>query len=318
MTAFSATASGKIILFGEHSVVYGQPAIAVPVDIVQARAVVVAAPRSPTGAVHLIAADIGLDALLADLPADHPLALAITLTSLQLNIPRLPAMEIRITSTIPVAAGFGSSAATSIALIRALAAFAGQRLSHAVVSDLAYQVERRHHGNPSGIDNTVITYGQPVYFVRGQPFEPLEPAQPLMLVIGDSGVQSSTAGVVADVRRLYETQPERTLAAFQSMGELARQARALIEAGQVNELGTLMNRNHTLLRGLTISSPDLDRLVDAALAAGALGAKLSGGGRGGNMIALVTESSAGAVETAIRSAGTARTWVTTVTAHPRR
>jgi mevalonate kinase len=314
MTAFSATASGKIILFGEHAVVYGQPAIAVPVNFVQARAGVTAAPRSPAGAVHLMAPDVGLDTLLADLPADDPLVLAITLTASQLNIPRLPAMEIRLTSTIPVAAGFGSSAATSIALIRALAAFIGQRLSQAVVSDLAYQVECRHHGNPSGIDNTVITYGRPVYFVRGQPFEPLEPAQPLTLVIGDSGVQSSTGAVVADVRRLHEAQNEQTQAAFQSMGELARQARTLIQAGQVDELGRLMNRNHALLRSLTISSPELDRLVDAALAAGALGAKLSGGGRGGNMIALVTEPSAGAVEKALRSAGAVRTWVTTVNA----
>lgn len=311
MTAFSATASGKIILFGEHAVVYGQPAIAVPVNIVQARAVVRAAPRKPAGTVHIIAPDIHIDAPLDTLPPDHPLALAVKITMKHLG-GQLPAMSIQLTSTIPMGAGFGSSAATSIAIIRAVAGFAGVELPRHEISDLAYQVERRHHGNPSGVDNTVITYGLPVFFIRGQPFEPIAPAQPLTLVIGDTGVQSSTAAVVADVQRLHAAQPEQTQSAFSAIGNLCHQARKLILAGPIEGLGDLMNRNQALLRSLTISSPALDRLIDAALAAGALGAKLSGGGRGGNMIALATKDTSTTIENAIRAAGAVRTWVTTI------
>lgn len=314
MTAFSANASGKIILFGEHAVVYGRPAIAVPVDIVRARAVVTAAPRAPSGEVRLIAPDIGLDARLDDLPADHPLALAVGLTTAHFGIARMPACQIHLSSTIPIAAGFGSSAASSIAIIRALAAFFGRQLTHEDESGIAYQVEQRHHGNPSGIDNTVIAYGQPVYFLRGQPFETLQASRPFTLVVGDSGVQSSTADAVSDVRMLHQQKPEFTTPIFDRIGEISRQARELIQSGQVDGLGDLMNQNQSLLRDLTISSPELDRLVDAALAAGALGAKLSGGGRGGNMIALSVPAGSANVEMALRSAGAVRTWITTIQA----
>lgn len=312
MTAFSASAPGKIILFGEHAVVYGQPAIAVPVDIVRARAVISAAPAAPAGQVRLIAPDIRLDALLEDLPADHPLALAILLTANHLGVQRLPALQVHLSSTIPLAAGFGSSAATAIAIIRAVSAFLGHVLSDEAVSGLAYQVEQRQHGNPSGIDNTVVAFEQPIYFVRGQPFEPLKPAKPFTLVIGDSGVQSSTAAAVADVRRLHQADPQATGQAFAAIGEISHQARAFIRAGQIEYLGELMNRNQSLLKELTVSSPELDALVEAALASGAQGAKLSGGGRGGNMIALVSPPAATAVERALKAAGAVRTWITTI------
>lgn len=312
MTAFSAEAPGKIILFGEHAVVYGQPAIAVPVSIVRARAVISAAPASPAGQVRLVAPDIHLDARLEELPDDHPLALAIRFTAAQLGIASPPAMQVYLSSSIPLAAGFGSSAATSIAIIRAVAGFLGRSLPVETVSELAYRVEQRHHGTPSGIDNTVIAFERPVFFVRGLPFETLRPAQPFTLVIADSGVQSSTAAVVADVGRLHQAQPDVTGPAFAAIGEISRQARDRIQTGQVDGLGDLMNCNQRLLRQLTVSSPELDRLVEAALAGGALGAKLSGGGRGGNMIALASPQTAATVERALQAAGAVRTWITTV------
>jgi mevalonate kinase len=312
MTAFSATAPGKLILFGEHAVVYGQPAIALPVDIVKARAVVNAAPRAPVGQVRLIAPDISLDAYLADLPAEHPLNLAITITAKRVGAGRLPAMQIRVTSSIPLAAGFGSSAATSIALIRAVSSFLGSALPDDVVSDLAYQVEKHHHGNPSGIDNTVIAFNRPVYFVRGQPFETLSTKRPFTLVIADSGISSSTAAVVSDVSRLYQDQPQSTGQIFTSIGDISRQARGLIQDGKVEELGPLMNQNQRFLQELSISSPELDGLVEAARIGGATGAKLSGGGRGGNIIALVSQENAAVVERNLLSAGAVHTWITTI------
>ena len=312
MTAFSATAPGKIILFGEHAVVYGQPAIAVPVNIVKARAVVSAALQALTGQVRIIAPDIALDAILKDLPADHPLALAVTLTAEFIGAVHIPAMQIHLTSTIPLAAGFGSSAATSVAVIRAVASFLGRSLPDDIVSDLAYEVEKHHHGNPSGIDNTVISFNRPVYFVRGQPFITLQAKIPFTLVIADSGKPSSTAAVVADVSCLYQDHPQSTGQLFSAIGDLSRQARAIIENGKVEDLGDLMNQNQAFLQKLTISSPDLDHLVEAARLGGASGAKLSGGGRGGNIIALVSQETSGSVENALKSAGAIHTWTTTI------
>jgi len=168
MPAISASAPGKIILFGEHAVVYGQPAIAVPVTQVRARAIVTAEPRQPAGSVRIQAPIIGLEAWLAELLPEDPLASVARLVFAELGLSQPPALTIRVTSTIPVAAGLGSGAAVSVAIIRALSEFLGRRLPAERVSALAYEVEKLHHGTPSGIDNTVIAYARPVYFVRRQ------------------------------------------------------------------------------------------------------------------------------------------------------
>lgn len=312
MPAIRATAPGKIILFGEHAVVYGRPALAVPVTQVQARAVVMAAPGLATGEVRLEAPDIGLQAALAELPAQHPLVVAIQGVVEELGVKRLPACRIRLTSTIPIASGLGSGAAAAVALIRAVSTFLGRPLPPEKVSALAYEVEKIHHGTPSGIDNTVIAYGQPVYFVRSQPLQRLRVPVPFTLVIGDSGIPSPTAATVADVRQAWQRDPQRYEVLFDAIGAVAQQARQQLEGGQPSELGTLMNENHRLLQELGVSSAELDTLVEAACQAGALGAKLSGGGRGGNMIALVTEQTASAVAQALQAAGARQTLITTV------
>ncbi len=203
MPAISATAPGKVILFGEHAVVYGRPAIAVPVTQVKARAVVTAAPRGAPGEVRLLAPDIGLDAILEELGSADPLAAAIREVASTLKVKQFPACTIKITSTIPVAAGMGSGAAVSVALIRALSAFFGHPLPDEKVSALAFEIEKIHHGTPSGIDNTVVTYSMPVYFVKGKPIETLQVRRPFTIVIGDTGVSSPT-GAAAYVLALEE------------------------------------------------------------------------------------------------------------------
>ncbi len=312
MPAFAAYAPGKIILFGEHAVVYGRPAIAVPVNQVRAKASVTAILAGAPGQVHIVASDIGLESSLSDLPADHPLALAITGVTRQLGIEQLPSLRLQITSTIPIAAGLGSGAAVSAAIARALSAFLGHPLADDQVSHIAYQVDQKYHGTPSGIDNTVIAYAQPVFFVRGQPFMRLCTAQPFTVVIGNTGIASSTAQVVGDVRQRWQAEPVKYERIFDEIAAISRQARILIEEGPLNELGPLMTRNHTLLQELDVSSPELDRLAEAALAAGASGAKLCGGGRGGNMIALANAETAPAVAEALRAAGAVNTIITTV------
>lgn len=320
MPAITASAPGKIILFGEHAVVYGRPAIAVPVSQVQARATVMANPAGAPGQMRIQAPDVRLDANLDSLPPQHPIGTAVHLVLQALGISRLPACTLRITSTIPVAAGLGSGAAVSVATIRAVAGSLGRKLPPQQVSALAYEVEKLHHGTPSGIDNTVITYAMPVYFVRppeGSPsIETFPVPAPFTLVIGDTGVHSPTAVAVSDLRKAWQMDPDYFELLFDHAGQLALAARRLIEAGEPLDLGPLMDENHAILRRMGVSSPELDRLVAAARAAGALGAKLSGGGRGGNMIALVEPGSAAQVAQALIQAGAKGTLVTQVGGGP--
>lgn len=312
MPAVTASAPGKIILFGEHAVVYGQPAIAVPVTQVQARCSVVANPTAPAGQVEIDAPDIGLKSTLEELPPTHPLALPIHLVREQLGIPAIPACRLRITSTIPIASGLGSGAAVSVAMARAISAFLGHPLTAEQVSSIAFRVDQTYHGTPSGIDNTVITYHQPIFFIRGEPFERLTLRHPFWIVIGNSGISSPTVTVVEEVRRRYQASPSSIKPILLAIGKIVRQARALLESDDPEQLGVLLTENHHKLQELGVSCPELDHLVQAALQNGALGAKLSGGGRGGNMIALVKEEKAAQVAEALRRAGAVSTLLTRV------
>jgi len=309
MPSTCASAPGKVILFGEHAVVYGQPAIAVPVTQVRARAVVM---PHPTGGIQVQAPQIALDSPLRELPLDDALAKAISLTLDALGVERAPGFRLRISSTIPLAAGLGSGAAVSVAVIRAVSAFLGHPLPDEVVNKLAFEVEVIHHGTPSGVDNTVVTYAQPVYFIKSQPIQTFSVKQPFTLVIGDSGVASPTSITVGDVRKAWQAEPQRYETLFAGCGEIARQARADIEEGRVQALGPLMEASQALLADMGVSSPELDRLVKAALEAGAWGAKLSGGGRGGNMIALVPPELAADVSAALLEAGAVNTITTEI------
>lgn len=306
----TASAPGKIILFGEHAVVYGRPALAAPVLQVQACAEVL---QGTAHGIRISAPEVGLEADLNALASDHPLAAVIHNLLFSLGISPFPALDINITSTIPVASGLGSGAAVSVALTRALAEHLGHPLTDEQVNAFAFEIEKLHHGTPSGIDNTVITYARPVYFVKGSAPERLAVAQPFTLVIGDTGIPAPTKGSVADLRRLWEADRPRWEGIFDQVGALVEQARIQIESGGVGGLGGLLDRNHALLQEMTVSSPQLDRLVETARAAGALGAKMSGGGRGGNMIALVTPEQAGSVAEALHVAGARRVIVSAVT-----
>jgi mevalonate kinase len=298
MSAAAATAPGKAILFGEHAVVYGSPAIAVPVFQVQALAEV----RPAESGFLIQAADLDTAFTLRDASPDEPLSAAVRLTLACLNRDP-PAAVLTIRSSIPVASGLGSGAAVSVAIIRALSRLLGAQLSDEVVSELAYEIEKLHHGTPSGIDNTVVALRRPVYYRRGHPIQPLAIGRPFDLLIADTGRPSPTAATVGAVRSAWQARPEHYELLFDRIGQLVDAARATIEGGDPEILGPLMNRNQMLLEELDVSSPDLRRLIDAALAAGAGGAKLSGGGRGGNMIALVDPQMAVVVRRALQQAG---------------
>lgn len=304
-----SSAPGKVILFGEHAVVYGRPALAVPVTQVHAD---VDVSNSSRAGMWIDAPDINLQAELNTLPSDHPIASVIHNFLFLARISPFPNLEIKITSTIPVASGLGSGAAVTVALTRALAAHLSHAMSDEEVNAFAYEIEKLYHGTPSGIDNSVVTYARPVYFVRDQPMETFRVGRPFTIVIADTGISAPTKESVGDVRRLWMRDRSRWESVFDKIGEISFTARRAMEAGKYELLGELMDENHTYLQKITVSSPELDQLVEAARAAGARGAKLSGGGRGGNMIALVEPEQAEAVARALMDAGAINTIITQV------
>lgn len=312
----TATAPGKIILFGEHAVVYGRPAIAAPVMQLKATAVI----RNTKGhEVKLIAPQIQKKRILSKANDNDALAMTVRLFKEAANVPFLTNLSITVKSDIPIAGGMGSGAAITAAVLRALATHyqKPEMLNPAILSELTYEVEKIYHGTPSGIDNTVVAYKKPLYFVRQQPDNHIEPftvGAPLHFIIGMSGVSSSTKAVVSDVRRRWEAEPDRFESIFDACGDIADSAHHLLKVGNHHKLGRLMQENHRWLQKMTVSVAELDRLVEAALNAGALGAKLSGAGRGGNMIALVTPETKTAVHQALLDAGATAVYATAL--HP--
>jgi mevalonate kinase len=298
-----SSAPGKVILFGEHAVVYGQPAIAVPVTQVKATAAVEAAP--PGSGLAIVASDLDERFTLATAPQGDPLAAAAQATLTHLSASE-PDAVLTIQSAIPIASGMGSGAAVSTALVCALAKFLGRPLEPNEASEIVYEVEKIHHGTPSGIDNTVVAYEKPIYFVRDKPAERLAVGEPFTLLIADTGKPSPTGKIVGRVRRNREREPAHYDALFDQIGDVADEARGAIECGNVEGLGPLMDENHELLIELGVSSSLLDDLVETARLTGALGAKLSGAGQGGNIIALVEDDFAEQVAEALRDAGAVR------------
>lgn len=313
------SAPGKVILFGEHAVVYGRPALAVPVTQVRAEATV--EPGLEGAGPVIYAEDLREEVIVADAPADHPLAAAVRMALAQLGLAEPPSWKVTVHSTIPVASGLGSGAAVSAAIVCALADAAGRALAPPEVSALVFEVEKLHHGTPSGVDNTVIAYGHPVYFARrgGRPpepahtvFFPVRIGRPFQLAIANSGIASPTRVAVEDVRRACQREPARFEGLFDGIARVVEAARIAISEGEPERLGPLMDENHALLSEMGVSCPELDGLARAARRAGAAGAKLSGAGRGGNLIALVTEQTAGPVTAALRAAGAVDVIITTV------
>ncbi len=312
-----SSASGKIILFGEHAAVYSRPALAVPVTQIHVDVEVLDSPRQ---GIWIDAPGIDLHAELNSLPDNHPVGSVILKVFSTLGLPSPTGrragdeggLDISIASTIPVAAGLGSGAAVSVALIRALASHLSNPLSDEQVNNLAFEIEKLHHGTPSGIDNTVITYQKPVYFIKDKPLETFKVGKPFTIVIGDTGIPAPTKESVGDVRRLRMRDLCNVENIFNEIAQIALIGRRSIESAKPEQLGELMDQNHAYLQALTVSSPELDNLVEAARKAGALGAKLSGSGRGGNMIALVDQPKAESVAGALIAAGAKRTIITEI------
>lgn len=297
---------GKIILMGEHAVVYGEPSIALPFPA----AVMTATVKPTTGA--LLVDCSYYQGIANDMPEVlQSLKKAIETALLSLGKP-LRNIRVTIESTIPPERGMGSSAAVAVAVTRAIYQYYGAKLSNETLLELVHLSEQVAHGNPSGLDAVTTSGDEPVFFRKGHPFIPFQLHMDAYLIVADTGVTGQTKEAVSSIAsRIENGDQKRTLNQIRSLGELAEQARHYLEQNRPTELGQAMDQAHELLTDLGVSSPELNQLVSAANAAGALGAKLTGGGRGGCMIALAeTKEDAEQVSAALREAGAVATWIT--------
>lgn len=296
-----SSAFGKTILLGEHSVVYGRPALAVPLPVA-VEASIVDADEST-----LIVPRWGVEQRIPT-QSDRPQGILGMLCSLidRLNLSERT-MRVEIFPNVPKAMGLGGSAAIAVATIKAFSEHFDLQLSQDKINELAYECERAAHGSPSGVDNTLATYGKPMLFRRDQEtneasFQELEIGAPLHVMIGLSGKESLTAMMVAKVREDRSQNLAEYERVFDAIGKLTESGARVFQQGDFTKLGTLMNLCQGYLNGLQLSTPEIEELVHIARAHGALGAKLTGSGGGGSIVAIFDESPELAMN-AIKDAG---------------
>jgi mevalonate kinase len=265
---------GKIILLGEHTVMYGHPAIAAGLPIgVHARV------RPGRGHVH--GAGWQLDATMGD-GSDVGTALRDLTQTLGADP---AALDISLETEIPARAGLGSSAAMAVAVARAIAARVGAGGDEAAIQAAVAAAETVFHGTPSGVDAAAASHGGVGVFSKGQGWSPAVMRQPIKLCIGLSGRPRRTADLVHGLGLLARRTPS-VRAGIDLLGEISRAGLDALALGDIDSLGRLFDLAHGLLGGLRLSTLELEKLVHGARAAGALGAKLTGAGGGGAVIAL--------------------------------
>ncbi len=289
-------ACGKVILLGEHAVVYGIPAIAVGIDR-GARARAMALEAGPTS-LHARGWNIDVDE--NDTAHDLGRALRALVEATRASVTALKPLHIEVEADLPPGGGLGCSAAMGVAIARSVDPHA----SDDAVQERAMAWERVFHGNPSGVDAAVAPQGGGLFFSRGEMVEPVRVGGALHLCIGSTGTASSTKSMVDAVARLRARQPHVVETSFEAVRSLVHGARQAIVAGDRFALGRLMDLNQMLLGALFVSTPDIERMCSIARGAGALGAKLTGAGGGGSVVALVPSGAvADAVLEAWRAAG---------------
>jgi mevalonate kinase len=280
---------GKVILFGEHAVVYGIPAIAVGIDR-GARAEANAMSQGPSR-LRVVDWNIAVDAS----DTETPLARAFRglLDETRAAGACLGEVSVDAQADLPPGGGLGCSAAIGVAVARAL----DQEATSETIAMRAGAWERVFHGNPSGVDAAVSAMGGCIQFERrdGAPvIERVRVPGVFHLCIGNSGQASSTLSMVNAVARLKERRPDTTQKTFDAIHTLVKNARLAIEAGDRNAVGQLLDLNQMLLSGLFVSTPEIEQMCASARSAGALGAKLTGAGGGGCVVAFVDTAEIGA------------------------
>ena len=276
----SGKAAGKVILLGEHGVVYGRHALALPIPDVVNVTVTRASELS-----HDLPGEF-VDLLLNELGVDDK------------------GWRISIDSQLPFGKGLGSSAAIAVAIVRAFDNALRLGLDDESVNAIAFASEKLAHGTPSGVDNTLATFAKPMLFrnAGGLQFQSVDIKTPPPLIVAWGQETGRTSEQVAGVRERREQSVEHFDYLFDEMDRLSRQGAELLQAAKWEELGALMNICHGLLNAIGVSTPDLERMVALARQCGAVGAKITGAGGGGSIVALCPGNSS-AVDTEFRRAG---------------
>ncbi len=298
------TSHAKTILIGEHAVVYGAPAIALPVQGLGARAELHAGLRWSL--------DCDLHHGTVD---DAPATVAPVITAWQQAVRRVASTRatgrLVVSSEIPMQRGLGSSAAVAAAVVDAVASASGVPLGLPERIELVQQAEMIAHGKASGIDTAAVLSEVPILFEQGA-ISPVAVGGRFVFVVADTGVTGSTARAVGGVRSLREAQPGLVNGLVDRLTELARVLAGCLGQGDLDTLGAAMNEAHEALNRLGVGSEGLDRLVAAARRAGALGAKLTGGGLGGCIVALSRADDVDRLQYELQRAGSHGTWTTTL------
>jgi mevalonate kinase len=292
-------APGKVILYGEHAVVYGEPALAMAVN----KYVYVTAKVRDDGKIGINAMDLKLAGLSVTILENGDIvartdygavisALSYVKRALEIAmeyVDKRVGVDLLIQSQMPVGAGLGTSAAVAVATILAYVKALGYDIDKRELARLAWQVEKDVQGAASPTDTTMATFGGIIYIKpegNNVIMEPVKPSTEIPLVIGYIPRVSTTKELVAMVRRKLESMRDVIEPIIKTIGVITRRGREALEKGDLELMGTLMNINHGLLDSLGVSTRQLNEMVYAARSAGALGSKLTGAGGGGCMIAL--------------------------------
>lgn len=282
---------GKVILFGEHFVVYGLPSIVsaisdyttaeiTPVSYVDDKDFVIIDERPETPGYKKKKLD------------QQEASIKLMLESINIELEN-KTLLVKFTGPLLAASGVGASAASCVAFARALNDEYKLDLSDSEINKMAYEGEKGYHGSrPSGVDNTAATYGGLIQFIKGEPpkFEHIKAQQSVEIVMGNTGLVANTTEVVEDVRKRKEQFPEKYDSIFQRARDLIPKAGSAFKNGDFKTIGALMNKNHALLQEIEVSCDELDHLVEISLDNGAWGAKMTGTGKGGYIIALTPGS----------------------------
>lgn len=296
-------ATGKIILIGEHSVVYGKKAIAFPFAGVGIHTTV---QKKPT--IHIQSKYFSgtLDEM-KQIASMHNLVLLIEVLQKDLALPNF---NLSIQSSIPSERGMGSSAAVAVSIVRAIFDWQNLALDNKTLLKYVDYSEQIAHDNPSGIDAAATSGTQPILFEKGQPFEAFPLNVDAYLLVADTGIKGQTRQAVKDVATLVNQKGQSVQAIIAQLGDLTLEAKTAIIQNQAKRLGQIMTASHHLLQKLTVSNQTLDEAVEIALDNHALGAKLTGGGRGGCLIVLAKDlQNAKQIQEKLISYGMKRTWL---------
>lgn len=297
-------AIGKIILIGEHSVVYGEPAIAMPFPSARIESKVFKGQG-----------EVNLDCFSYNGPFKavperfNGLREVIKKTVEELG-EELRGFNIKIKSTIPPQRGMGSSAAVSASTVRALYDFFGKELNRSRLTELVNFSETIVHGNPSGIDTAIVVGEKPLYYIKGEPLEEFDFKLDAYLIVADTGQEGETKFAVSKVKQYIDNNGEKGKEIIEKLGTLVRNSRKNIEDSRVEELGRDMYQAQEYLDTLGVSNKRIDRLVEVSRSSGASGAKLTGGGLGGAVISLCKDKrNTEKVFQALLKSGAENTWI---------